>query len=327
MSSEPTGNAQPTGSSGNIEPAVKTELSDNEAPAGKTETGGKIEAAVKSELTGDEAPAVNTEPPGNIEPAAKIEAGETNEATVDTEPAIIIERAPTATAAPPAHLWKSPAKLATGLIVLLSIMLLVGVLNVLACFGSFAALEEAKRGAVSAQDAKSCVESVQTFALLAFFMFGVIGVTFIIWQRRLRNNLDALGVRGALARPWWAIGGWLIPFVCLYKPFTMLQQIFKASDPADVSAEGWKTNKGSALIGWWWALWIFHIMALGFAGAIMNLGSADIEILCGFYLMSAAARIIELIAAVLAIIMVKRLTDRQKKKHAAIVAQGVAAAV
>ena len=68
-----------------------------------------------------------------------------------------------------------------------------------------------------------------------------------LWLYKVRTNHEALfpGVHQARGKGWvW--GGWVCPVVSLWFPFQIVRDVSR--DP--------RTFKGSAVIGWWWALWL-----------------------------------------------------------------------
>jgi hypothetical protein len=60
--------------------------------------------------------------------------------------------------------------------------------------------------------------------------------------------------------PGWSIGWFFIPFANLVQPYKVMKEIWQVSlDPAD-----WRNQRGSALIGLWWGLWL----ACGLTGQV-----------------------------------------------------------
>lgn len=144
-------------------------------------------------------------------------------------------------------------------------------------------------------DRQSIIAVVQLVGLL------VVGAIFIVWVRRLYRNLPALGVNQRF-KPGWAVGAWFVPFLNLWRPKQIVDEIWKASS-ATRSAEV------SPLLHWWWGLWI----AGGVLGQIVfrdrNVSSLDDA--RNLALGIAASDVAELVTAGLAFWVVTRVTQRQ----------------
>ena len=73
-----------------------------------------------------------------------------------------------------------------------------------------------------------------------------------VWLYKVRTNHEILspGTHHARSKGWvW--GGWVCPVVSLWFPFQVVRDV--ARDPR-------KHQRGSALIGWWWALWLVTLV-------------------------------------------------------------------
>ena len=68
-------------------------------------------------------------------------------------------------------------------------------------------------------------------ALLDFTAFVAAAVFFIRWFKRAYENLPALGARGLRFSASWAIWSWLVPFLNLFRPKQMANDIWRASEP------------------------------------------------------------------------------------------------
>jgi hypothetical protein len=92
---------------------------------------------------------------------------------------------------------------------------------------------------------------------------GIIGVAYIVlllatsvlvlaWIYGGNRNAHALGATGMRFTPCWAVGWYFIPIFNLWKPYQAMKEIWKASaDPGN-----WQAQPRSALLPWWWFLWI-----------------------------------------------------------------------
>lgn len=73
----------------------------------------------------------------------------------------------------------------------------------------------------------------------------VTAVVFVVWFHRAAVNAQGFAGDPLPHAPGWAIGGFFVPIVNFIRPYQMARQIEAASG-----------GGVSAVIGWWWALWI-----------------------------------------------------------------------
>jgi hypothetical protein len=86
--------------------------------------------------------------------------------------------------------------------------------------------------------------------------FGALtAAAFLTWLHRARANLPALGIADARWSPGWAVGWWFGPGMNLIRPYQVIAEVWRASDP-EAPAAGWRARPVSAVLGWWWALFL-----------------------------------------------------------------------
>jgi hypothetical protein len=160
-------------------------------------------------------------------------------------------------------------------------------------------------------------------AAVVFAVFVVSAILFIRWFRRAYANLPALR-SDARFKPGWAIGGWFVPILWFWRPKQIANDIWRGSDPSPRAIEFAKTDVG-ALLGVWWAAWIiggfvytrstvayWNTPASSDAGISALLGdlegARDIRYAA---ILDVVASGIDIVAAVLAILVVRELTSRE----------------
>lgn len=89
-------------------------------------------------------------------------------------------------------------------------------------------------------------------------------VLFLMWLYRVRCNFPALGIDQPRWTPGSAVGWWFVPVMNLIRPFQIMRETWKATDP-EATGEDWKYHPGSPLVAWWWAAFLASI-ALNVAG-------------------------------------------------------------
>ena len=155
-----------------------------------------------------------------------------------------------------ASAWHSLDGLKTALIVLFVAGGVVAIATFATALNRISAIDDFDRGAGSinalrdADDAVGAASAVQSVVLIATI------VVFIIWQFRCAKNVEALGRESAKFGPGWSIGGWFIPLANFVIPVMIFQGFWRATAPGTRPGSAWTDGKGSALVGWWWGLFL-----------------------------------------------------------------------
>lgn len=160
--------------------------------------------------------------------------------------------------------------------------------------------------------------------LLQVAVFIATVVAFLMWMHRAYRNLPALGAHGLDTTPGWAVGYFFIPFANLVKPFQVVREIWRKSRPVGEEREsfgGVSPHAGTpALVGWWWAFWIIANIAGRVSERVDRAGTIESTIIGTWA--NIASDGLFIIAAVLAIVVVKRIDDFQEAKFKEMGGQG-----
>ncbi|MET9954588.1 DUF4328 domain-containing protein [Streptomyces sp. NPDC006339] len=145
---------------------------------------------------------------------------------------------------------------------------------------------------------------------MAFTLFVATGIVFIVWFHRLRQNAGVWAPDVPSRGPGWAIGGWFVPIANLWIPRGIAVEIWRASRPDPYEADG---ARELTLLNGWWTVWVTGTVVdriattlYGDADTVSAWTTATWWSLTGFLL--------NIIAAVLAILVVRRLTSMQHVK-------------
>jgi hypothetical protein len=126
-------------------------------------------------------------------------------------------------------------------------------------------------------------------------LYVATGIVFINWMWRGAHNNERLGRMRPRYTPGWSIGGWFVPFLNFVVPVRVMHDLWQGSDPDAAGYVDWRRLHRSPLVGWWWGCYL--------AGGLFVLRYAGTALIAA--------------AAVLAIILVRRITDRQEAaRHA-----------
>lgn len=73
-------------------------------------------------------------------------------------------------------------------------------------------------------------------------------ITVLVWKYRTNKNCHGFGTKGMRFTPGWAVGWHFVPFMNIFRPYQVMQEIWKVStDPMT-----WQNQRGSTLVKWWW---------------------------------------------------------------------------
>jgi hypothetical protein len=213
--------------------------------------------------------------------------------------------------------------LATALTVLLAGAAACGGLAAAFFMSRASTTDDFLNSAASLSDLNDADSRVGTGVALFFIVFAATGVVFIIWQFRHAKNAEAL--RGSLPLgPGWAIGGWFIPLANYVLPAVQIGQAAKASDPDLPPGEPRSRGRLPGIVVAWAIVFAVgagmfiaasssrpnedQLTAFNARSEIQDFARADREAAIGMFVYAAAA--------VLALLMVRQLTERQRRAAA-----------
>jgi Domain of unknown function (DUF4328)/Protein of unknown function (DUF2510) len=205
--------------------------------------------------------------------------------------------------------WRSTERLRTALSGLFLVVAAANAALGFALTHRIDVINQISRHTVTVPEAR-LADRLVGWATLASLVFLVpAGILFIVWQWRSAKNAEALGRTGAQYGAGWSIGGWFIPLANLVIPVIILQDLWRSSDP-ESSPDSWRTRPRSSLIRWWWGTIVVGWLA-GRFGANTTAGTASVSQLRSANETASAGAVLFVAASILAIFVVRRITDRQ----------------
>jgi hypothetical protein len=154
----------------------------------------------------------------------------------------------------------------------------------------------------------------QAIAVVSIAMGIVTGILFLKYLGRLNHNARAMGADDLSASPGWTIGYFFVPILNLFKPYQILQEIWKASDP-----EPGDLRQGTPLLGWWWGIRLLDIVANQVAFRLSmqppGEGPAVIETLLTITWISLGAQILDAVLNLLSLFVIRRFQQRQEERY------------
>jgi hypothetical protein len=147
--------------------------------------------------------------------------------------------------------------------------------------------------------------------LLQLALIVAAAVVFIRWMHGAYQNVSVVAPAERRYSPGWAIGSWFVPIMNLFRPKQMINDIWRAGGRDAKDAQ-----PGLLLLAWW-VLWLVSSFVVNIAGrSYVDADTAE-ELKTGtiLYFVGDAMQVV---CAILAIVIVRRGTDRLDEKAAAV---------
>jgi Domain of unknown function (DUF4328) len=149
-----------------------------------------------------------------------------------------------------------------------------------------------------------------------FILVTTTAVFFLLWFYRAYRNLTSLGASHLRWGYGWAIGGWFVPILSLWRPKQIANDIWRASAPRTTDEYLGMSRAGDDSVPKiylvWWITWLVSSQVY-LAAARLSVSAGDVQQLRNANGAFLAADAISIGAAVLAVLVVQRTTGRQEE--------------
>lgn len=155
---------------------------------------------------------------------------------------------------------------------------------------------------------------IALISILELFLYVATATMFLIWLYRVYTNLTPLRAPDREFTPGWAVGWWFIPFANLVKPFQVVREAWQQSDPDFDPELNFMPNSifTPTFFGFWWAFWILSNISNNISSHLIDDNGQAME---GFALVTIISSIFSMIAAILAILVVRSISTRQDERY------------
>jgi len=152
---------------------------------------------------------------------------------------------------------------------------------------------------------------------ISYFIVGTVFVTtilLVLWLRRMYRNLASLGKLGTRFRRGWAVWGWFVPVLNLFRPKQMINEVWYAGDlelPARYRYIA-PRERVPGVLNVWWGFWI----GAGLLGFIQRVQFRDLTLgrFEGLLNVEFAAAVVVAVQMVLLDRVLVRITERQQAR-------------
>lgn len=170
-------------------------------------------------------------------------------------------------------------------------------------------------GGYTLQEAEASDSAFAAVGIAQLIIFIVTAILFLIWIHRASKNLRPLGSQGQKYSPRWAVGGFFVPFANWVLPFLATKEIWKGSAPKPMSSQSWRSMRASLIVPAWWVLYTVSSILANVIGRMALRGGETATELLNESWVWLISDLVEIPAAILAILVVWGITSRQDEKN------------
>jgi hypothetical protein len=184
----------------------------------------------------------------------------------------------------------------------------------------FRLLDQAQAGKIITEDEAYANDLRQALVgIIQTVVFFASIIVFLAWFRRAYRNLPALGAWPLRYGRGWAIGSWFVPILNYFRPKQIANDIWRASNPEAPADQGatWQGTSVPKLFAVWWLAFVVAnaLYTAAFRLSVRAEELSELKQVTSTYLW---ADILSVLAAVLAVVVVRRTTARQDERALAL---------
>lgn len=215
---------------------------------------------------------------------------------------------------PPAVLWFKrlgpPARIT---LVMLALSAIVSAVMAVSDQMEIALLQDVRNGGfVTEEQALNNDDRVIAVGLIWFAVWVGTAVAFVVWTHRAYKNIPTIWRRRPDHSSGWAIGAWFVPFLAMWRPYGIVDEIWRSGEPgADPNDTYARKRKVSALLPVWWALWLGSAILGNIGSRMYTVAESPDEIIAANWV-DFVSCMFTIPAAVLAGLVVWNATKRQE---------------
>jgi hypothetical protein len=164
-------------------------------------------------------------------------------------------------------------------------------------------------------------DRVAHLAVAWLVVYVLTGISFLMWIYRAYKNMLSLGAEGYQFTPWWAVGGWFVPYLNLFRPYQVIKELWQTSDPdATADSAAWQSGRTPPLLLVWWVLWLSQTV-LSQVVSTLNKNAKTAAAFVGYERWAIGTEVASVAGALLALFLVvtidRRQTERRRQLEAA----------
>jgi hypothetical protein len=225
--------------------------------------------------------------------------------------------------------YKSLSNLRTGLIVCLILSLILSIIKLVSNVCMYLGFNRPSFPVSTSIDKLTTdLWIVGVIELCEQPLLWITAILLLIWIHRAFANLLASGIKGLSYSPGWAVGWWFIPIANFYKPYSAMCELWEESKSGGDSNDSSFFN-GTAHIAVWWCCWLGSTFVARWASMIfvsainpdaksvttLNIPQGFMQTqINGAIIASIAATGLKILATILLIMIIRKITSNQTAK-------------
>lgn len=152
-------------------------------------------------------------------------------------------------------------------------------------------------------------------AIVYFIVYVVAGIIFLVWIHRANKNLHSFRKPVLRFTPGWAVAWFFIPIMSLFRPYQVVSEICKASNP-EIDPELYTVEhlKAPAFVALWWAFFLLSNFVGEIAWRLFFHDDTLSDLLTSTYAYIASYSI-DIIGLIITIVMVKSISQSQEMRY------------
>jgi hypothetical protein len=153
--------------------------------------------------------------------------------------------------------YRSASRLAFLLTFLLIVEVVIAAVTSLLMAGQIELIDAARAGATIPQTLAEAHDARQRILGSIAMPYSVVGqILFLVWVYRVNRNAWTIDARRMNYSPGWSVGWFLVPFANLVKPYSVMREIWQVSSRG--SRQNGQPAPAAPLIGTWWVVTVIH---------------------------------------------------------------------
>ncbi|MBW2494537.1 MAG: DUF4328 domain-containing protein [Deltaproteobacteria bacterium] len=158
-----------------------------------------------------------------------------------------------------------------------------------------------------------------TLLVSRLLLYGSIGIACITWLHRCRINARAFGCRRFRYSRIWAIIGFFVPIVNFFRPYQVVSEVWRASDPRSVETSvAWINMPVSRFVLAWWVVLLVSAFLEILAAGLLTHSGATIDDLFAARSIGVLVGATSAASAILAYLVISGIEESQQEKWAII---------
>jgi Domain of unknown function (DUF4328) len=213
--------------------------------------------------------------------------------------------------------FHSPRSVANALVLLLALSLIVAGIAFVSQISEASLLSRAESIGITFAEAESNDARQFAINMASLVLLVITGIVFIVWFHRCYRNLETLAVGRLRFGPGWAIGGWFVPVLSMWRPKQIANDIWRGSDPSAprelvVSRE----DPVPGFLTLWWISWLLVNVMNTRIISPQTQNAPTIDVLQRNAWIQLVYIVVWAVGALLAIRVVREITSRQDARAA-----------